>query len=445
MKLFKHQQEALKACESENRVAFYHDMGLGKTFTGAEKMMRLGARVNLIICQKSKIQDWIEHVLNNYPLEYKVLNLTDKKEFDCFMIGSVYEEFPPSYGYIGIINYELAWRRPELLKLRDFTLMLDESSLIQNRTAKQTKFILKLGNNAKNVILLSGTPTAGKYENLWTQLHLLGWDISEKAYNAQFVNWKTQKIGWMNPKIIRIVDKANPYKNVDRLKRKMREHGAQFLKTEECFDLPEQTFVEVNVDKSKKYDRFMKDCIVTVDNFELVGDTSLTKRLYARQLCGIFSPEKLQAFKEILQSTNDRLIVFYNFTPEFEALKKIAEDLERPYSVINGATKDLFSYENYNDSVTFVQYQAGAMGLNLQKANKVIYFTLPERSELFEQSKKRIHRIGQEKPCFYYIMMCKNTIEPDIYTTLKQRKDYTDELFREGDNYSGGKKLRKSG
>ena len=175
----------------------------------------------------------------------------------------------------------------------------------------------------------------------------------------------------------------------------------------------------------------MKDSIVTVDNVELVGDTSLTKRLYARQLCGIFSPEKLQVFKEILQSTNDRLIVFYNFTPEFESLKKITEGLERPYSVINGATKDLFSYENYNDSVTFVQYQAGAMGLNLQKANKVIYFTLPERSELFEQSKKRIHRIGQEKPCFYYIMMCKNTIEPDIYATLKQRKDYTDQLFKE--------------
>ena len=440
MKLFNHQEEALKACEGENRVAFYHDMGLGKTFTGAEKMKRLGARVNLIICQKSKINDWRQHFYDHYPGS-NVCDLTHELQLGVFLHWATETQIET----VGIINYELAWRRPELLKLRDFTLMLDESSLIQNKTAKQSKFILKLGNNAKNVILLSGTPTAGKYENLWTQIHLLGWNISESAYNTQFVNWKTQKIGWMNPKIIRIVDKANPYKNVERLKQKLREHGAQFLKTEECFDLPEQTFIEVNVDKSKKYDRFMKDCVVTIDNFELVGDTSLTKRLYARQLCGMFNPYKLQAFRDMLESTDGRLIVFYNFTPEFEALKKIAEDLERPYSVINGATKDLFSYENYNDSVTFVQYQAGAMGLNLQKANKVIYFTLPERSELFEQSKKRIHRIGQEKPCFYYIMMCKNTIEPDIYATLKQRKDYTDELFREGDNYSGGKKLRKSG
>ena len=30
-----------------------------------------------------------------------------------------------------IINYDLVWRRPELLELKDFTLMLDESSCIK--------------------------------------------------------------------------------------------------------------------------------------------------------------------------------------------------------------------------------------------------------------------------------------------------------------------------
>ena len=35
--------------------------GLGKTFVGAEKMYRLSRHLNLLICQKSKISDWIEH------------------------------------------------------------------------------------------------------------------------------------------------------------------------------------------------------------------------------------------------------------------------------------------------------------------------------------------------------------------------------------------------
>ncbi len=330
----------------------------------------------------------------------------------------------PDVQTVCIINYELAWRRKDLLKLRDFTLMLDESSLIQNKTAKQTKFILKL--QPTNVILLSGTPTSGKYENLWTQIHLLGWDISEKLYQRQYVNWKKLRIP--GGQYINVVDKENPYKNIDRLKAKMREHGAVFLKTEECFDLPEQNFIEVNVSTSKEYRKFMKNSIVTVDGVELIGDTSLTKRLYARELCGAYSETKLDAFRDLVYSTNERLIVFYNFNEE---LKQMAYCLNgRPISIINGQEKDLTAYEQDSDSITFVQYQAGAMGLNLQKANKIIYYSLPERSELFEQSKKRIHRIGQEKPCYYYILMCRGSVEEDIHSALKMRRDYTDELFR---------------
>lgn len=162
-------------------------MGLGKTFTGAEKMFRLGARVNLLICQKSKIADWIDHFTMNYAMNHcwMVYDLTKSKELDWYLSAASDDLNNP---FVGIINYELAWRRKDLLKLHDFTLMLDESSLIQNKTAKQTKFILKL--QPANVILLSGTPTSGKYENLWTQIHLLGWPISEQLYQRQYVNWK---------------------------------------------------------------------------------------------------------------------------------------------------------------------------------------------------------------------------------------------------------------
>ena len=397
-------------------------MGLGKTYTGAEKMIRLGAEVNLLICQKSKIQDWRNHFAEHYKYDISAYDLTNKKQWNGFW------ENPCGFRYrVGIINYELAWRRKELLKLHEITLMLDESSLIQNKTAKQTKFILKL--DAANVILLSGTPTSGKYENLWTQARLLGWEISESLYQRQYVNWNTIKIP--GGQFVKVVDKANPYKNVDRLKSKLREHGATFLKTEDVMNLPEQTFIEINISKPKHYDKFMKDSIVTVNGVELVGDTSLTKRLYARELCGIYSAEKLEAFRDLISSTNDRIIVFYNFKHELFELNMIACECDKPVSRIDGDFKNLGAYEENNNSITFVQYQAGAMGLNLQKANKIIYYSLPERSELFEQSKKRIHRIGQEKPCFYYLMICQNTVEVNIYEALKQRKDFTDELFRE--------------
>ena len=425
MKLYPHQKQALERTKGFERVAFYHDMGLGKTFTGSAKMLEYDNDTNLIVCQKSKVDDWvnhcIEHCANANPMtHYIIRDLTKPKQFESFIecLGTINQ--------IGVINYELAWRRKDLLNLTDFTLMLDESSLIQNKTAKQTKFILQL--NPKNVILLSGTPTAGKYENLWTQAHLLGWKISEDLYNRQYVNWKTiETDGFFH----KVVDMDDPYKNVERLKQKFRDHGSDFVKTEEVFDLPEQTFIPVTIATSKEYRKFMREAIVTVEDRELIGDQVFTKRLYARQLCGMYSQDKLEAFRELVQSTNDRVIVFYNFKEEALRLIHIANELGKPWSIISGDNKNLSAYENYEDSITFIQYQAGAMGLNLQLANKIIYFSLPERSDLFEQSKKRIHRIGQNRPCFYWIMMCANSVEEHIYQTLLERKDYTDELFIE--------------
>lgn len=301
--------------------------------------------------------------------------------------------------------------------------MLDESSLIQNESAKRSKFVLKM--KPKNVILLSGTPTGGKYENLYSQLQLLSWGISKDLYWKHYIETEwVEDDGFFRKEIV-------GYKNVDRLKAKLSAHGAVFMKTDEAgISLPERTVVPIKVPVNKEYVRFMKKRIVTVEGKELVGDTALTKRLYARMLCGQYNQFKLDAFKDLLESTEDRVVVFYNFTEELLKLEAIASELNKPFSVVNGEEKRLDEYEQYNNSVTFVQYQAGAMGLNLQKANKTIYFTFPQSSELFEQSHSRTNRIGQERPCFYYYLMCRDSVEGDILATLKMRKDYTDELFK---------------
>lgn len=101
---------------------------------------------------------------------------------------------------------------------------------------------------------------------------------------------------------------------------------------------------------------------------------------------------------------------------------------------MNGEGKSLDAYNNVSNSVTFIQYQAGAMGGNFQKANKIIYYTLPlgkGSCDLWEQSKKRIHRIGQKSTCFYYYLLVKGSIEEKNFRALKEGKELTDELFTE--------------
>ena len=426
--LYPHQRDALKITENQNRVAFYHDMGLGKTFTGSYKLMDLDARVNLVICQKSKLQDWLNHfelysdTRRNHNLIY---DLTDKNALEAFL--NVVQDHGYTQRIIGVINYDLIWRRPQLQQLEKFTLLLDESSLIQNEQTKRSRFILKL--NALNVILLSGTPTGGKYELLWSQMHLLGWKISKQMYWNQYIETHYEDV---NGFPLLIVD---GYKNVNRLKKKMRDHGCHFLKTEEVIDLPEQVNQKIYVMPSKDYLKFKKDRIITVDDTELVGDTTLTKLLYERQLSGQYSQEKLRAFVDLIQSTNERVIVFYNFWEELHKMQQALMDedfmITNRFSVVNGKIRALQNYEQKEDSITFIQYQAGAYGLNLQKACRIIYFTPPLSSELFEQSKKRIHRIGQKSTCFYYYLICRGSVEEKIYEVLKQRKDYTEQLFED--------------
>lgn len=407
VKLLSHQIDAIKETEMFNKVAYYFDMGLGKTFLGSEKLKALNTKCNLIICQKSKIQDWYEHFKTYYP-HYNTKIYKNTNDLNSEVI---------------IINYDLVWRRPELLNLTEFTLMLDESSCIKNEKAKRSKFILKL--NAKNVILLSGTPCSGKYEELYSQCKLLGWNISKKAFWNTYIVTKNMEVnGFKIPIVV-------GYKNVDRLKAKLREHGAMFKKTEEVLTLPDQIDNIIKVESTKEYKKFKKDRLVTINDIELVGDTTLNNMLYQRQLAAMYNKNKYDQLNDLMESTEDRLITFYNFTGELEEIKKICKKLNKPVSVVNGKIKDLKNYDSKDNSVTLIQYQAGAMGLNLQKSNKIIYFSLPLSSELFEQSKKRTHRLGQKKTCMYYYLITKSSIEEKIFDVLGTRRDFTNKLFEE--------------
>jgi len=440
-----HQEEALNQTDGKNRCAYYLDMGLGKTFVGAEKMYLLNNTVNLVICQKSKIDDWVQHFKDYYP-EYRVMNLTKKSEAVNFRtMVETKDIYDQNIQIVGVINYDLVFRRSYIAHMTGFTMMLDESSLICNDTAKRSKFILKL--KPESVVLLSGTPTAGKYERLWSQLRLLGWNITKKAFYASYV--QTEWIDTGNGFKQEII---TGYKNVQHLKKRLAQFGAVFMKTEEVIELPEQNEQKIFLKVTNEYKFFVKHSYMEFDTLnltrvkesvdanethivELVGGNNLTKTLYCRQLCGQWHKEKLDAFRDLLESTEDRLIVFYNFNEELARLTDICESLDRKISYVNGSGRSLDAYEETSNSVTFVQYQAGAMGGNYQKANKIIYFTLPlgkGSCDLWEQSKKRIHRIGQSRPCFYYYLLVKGSFEERNLAALQEGKELTDELFERG-------------
>lgn len=403
-----HQRQAMETLHGFQNTAYYLDCGLGKTFVGSEQIMRYGNDCTVLVCPKSLIPVWKKHFETYYP-NMPLNDCTKKRQI---------------INGINLINYDLVWRRPEFLTLKDFTLCLDESSLIQNETAKRSKFILKL--QAKNNILLSGTPVSGsKYEKLWSQCRLLGWNIRKRDFYERYVIEGLINIK-NSPFPVKIV---RGYKNVEELKFLLKHHGAYFLKAEEVLNLPAQNFIPVEIESSSAYKKFRKNKIVEIDGETLIGENVLTQMLYERQLCGQYSKNKLEAFADLIETSDERWIVFYSFNAELEKLKSVAKG--RPISVVNGETKDLTAYENDDNSITFIQYQAGSHGLTLTKANKMIYYSPPMSCEHWQQSQKRIHRISQDRPCFYYIMLCQNSVETKIKKALDRGVDFNNRLFEE--------------
>ena len=108
----------------------------------SEKMKELDENLTIIVCPKSVVDTWENHIKIYYP-HYQVFKYEIPKQL-------------PNRTVI-IINYDLIWRRKEFMELKNYTLILDESQFIKNSTASRTKFIMKLKFN--NLILLSGTPT----------------------------------------------------------------------------------------------------------------------------------------------------------------------------------------------------------------------------------------------------------------------------------------------
>lgn len=421
MELFDYQKGALARVGGKERCAFYHDMGLGKTFTGAEKLMSFGLGANVIVCQKSKVQDWVDHMAANYDI------LTNDITTDAGL-DALLEYTHGDYGIraVFVVNYDLIYRRPALNKLDDFGIMFDESSLLQNVHTKRTQAAMKLAGKASGLVLLSGTPTDGKYERLWSQLHMLGWKIDEKLFWRQYVETETtMDQGFPVKKVI-------GYKNEERLVRKMKQYGCDFLKTEDVIELPEQRFIEVKVPASIEYRAFARKHVLQVSGREFVGDTVFGDMTAKRMLAAAYSDQKFKAFEDLLDGTGKRLVVFYNFDVELKAIEGVLDRKGRPWSPLNGKSHELESFREYDDGVALIQYQAGAMGVNLQEADTCVYFSPPLASSLFEQSKKRIHRVGQEKPCTYYELISKGTIEEKIYGTLAKRQDYTERLFEMG-------------
>ena len=86
--------------------------------------------------------------------------------------------------------------------------------------------------------------------------------------------------------------------------------------------------------------------------------------------------------------------------------------------------------------VFLISLRAGGVGLNLTAADYVIHMDPWWNPAVEDQASDRAHRIGQQRPVTVYRLVTKGTIEEQIVSLHRQKRDLADSLL-EGGEISG--------
>lgn len=417
----KHQQDLVNkvSAKGQDKVLLWWGLGTGKTATSFFLANKWNDDVKLIVCPKSLVGMWTSFLSENTTEE--VFDLTKPK----------YKEEAPAIvpGWY-VINYDKLATRDWISKFKDGTVILDESSFAKHYEAARTRESVNLAFRAKHLALLSGTPCGGKWEDMWTHLLMLGRNIKRADYIKSFCNMIELRLPTGN---VNVLNKKEPYKNLNILIEDLVDRGMYKLETKDCISLPGKTDITIEVPSIKAYKDFNEKGFATAGDVEFEASNISAARMGLRRLASSYNANKLDAVSDLLQSTDERVVIFHQFQEDGAKLVELCKKLGKPYAVQNGQKHDLEKpgkYESENNCVCIIQWQSGGYGLNLQKARIGVFYSLPDSYELFEQAKGRIYRNGQTMPVVYYNISAKGTIDEKIKNALDLKKDYSEDAFK---------------
>jgi hypothetical protein len=142
-----------------------------------------------------------------------------------------------------------------------------------------------------------------------------------------------------------------------------------------------------------------------------------------------FSRHRFDLLDEILEGNQqDNTLIVYNFVEELAQLKTRYPHL---WTLDDGADV----VERWNKGqirLLAVHPKSAGHGLNLQYGgNKMVFLSLPWSLELYEQTVGRIHRGGQTKDVWVYVMLTNKTIDERIWAALADKRAISDIALEE--------------
>jgi hypothetical protein len=138
-------------------------------------------------------------------------------------------------------------------------------------------------------------------------------------------------------------------------------------------------------------------------------------------------PSRLEALRGLL-ARHDKLIVFYNFNYELEALRGLSELVE--VAEWNGHKHE--EIPKSDKWVYLIQFAAGSEGWNCTETDAIVFYSLTYSYRNWEQAHGRIDRMNSPfLNLYYYTLRSSSVVDRAIWRSLKAKRNFNIKAFNE--------------
>lgn len=315
--------------------------------------------------------------------------------------------------------------------------VLDESSSFKNHQSKRWKALWRVRPLIRRMVLLTGTPAPNGLMDLWAQVKLLDKGVRLGQYVTQY----RQK--WFHP------GAHNGAVVYEYLPNRGAKEGISARIADICLSMQASDYLEMpkvidagmdlELPELKQYRKFEQDCVMDLkDGSEIMAVTAVSLANKLMQFTGgaVYDDEhswhevstaKLEALEDILESTSEPVLIYYNYIHERERIcAQVSE------AVCFRGEPDIL--ERWNDGrirVMLCHPASVAYGLNMQQGGHIIVWYSPTWNlELYQQANARLLRQGQTKPVVLYHLVCKGTMDETVMRALMSKDDTQSAILR---------------
>lgn len=308
--------------------------------------------------------------------------------------------------------------------------VIDEASSFKSHKSKRWKSLRKVSKFITRMIQLTGTPAPNGLTDLWAQMFLLdGGERLGKTYTA-FSNrfFESDYMGYnIAP---RAGAKDEIYKLIEDLV-----FTVDLPKQSERVDIVRHAVLTAT--QQKQYKQLEKDFLLELDKGDVtaVNAAVLSSKLLQYANGNLYTENvdiqpihtaKIDVLKEIIEETNEPVLIAYNF-------KSDLADILKAFPSAEVLGKDYGQVERWNKKeipILVTNPASAGHGLNLQKGGSVmVWYGLTWSLELYQQFVGRLDRQGQTETVRNIHIVTEGTIDEGVMLAIDGKAENQEQLL----------------